>query len=242
LRLSDYLQILDTISPFELQESWDNSGLQVGDPHQEIKQVFVAIDLDRELIASLPEGALLITHHPLIFSPLRVVDFSTYPGNLIGELIRKSIALVALHTNFDKSHLNSYVAREILGMEEIECRDFICYFDLSISFERALNWVQESFQLPSLRYVEPQREIERVALTTGSGGGLIDLVEADLFLTGDLKYHDAMKASNLGLGIIDIGHFESEIHFGKALAEQLKKYKIEAIIAPVKNPLHYKGN
>jgi dinuclear metal center YbgI/SA1388 family protein len=241
LRLGEYIRILDAISPFELQESWDNSGLQVGDPHQEIEKVYVAVDVDAELIGTLPQNSLLITHHPLIFSPLKFLNATRYPDALVMELVRKGVAMVALHTNFDKTHLGPYVARRVLGAQEVECEEFVCYFEKELTFDAALEWVGEAMGLPCLRYVKGGEKIQRVALVTGSGGSFVGRVEADLLLTGDLKYHDAMKAKNLGLSVIDIGHYESEVHFAGAMAEQLKKNEIEAIIAPVKNPLSYKG-
>ena len=240
MKLFEIVQALDRISPFELQEKWDNSGLQVGDLHQEIEKVYVCIDVDEELVESLPQNSLLITHHPLIFSPLKSLEANSYPAKLLFKLIQKRVAMVAMHTNFDKTHLNAYVATKILGAKEVECEEFICYFEKGCTFEEALAWVSESLGLECLRYV-PCQKVERVALTTGSGGSLMDVVKADLFLTGDLKYHDAMKAKNLGLGVIDIGHFESERYFAEVMAEQLKKNEIEAIIAQIKNPLHYKG-
>ena len=236
MRVKEILSLLDEISPFSLQESWDNSGLQVGSFNQKIEKIFLCIDVDEELIDTLPSNSLLITHHPLIFSKLRSIEFSSYPSKLIAKLIKKDIALIAMHTNFDKTHLNRYVAKNVLQVEP-ECEEFICYFARSVDFDKALHWVSEAFGLVAPRYVRAKEQIERIALTTGSGGGLLDFVKADLFLTGDLKYHDAMKAKMLGINIIDIGHFESERYFGEALKEQLQRRGIKAIIASIKNPL-----
>ncbi len=234
-------KVLDLISPFELQEKWDNSGLNVGEWQKRIEKVYVSVDMDEELVRSLEPGSLIITHHPLIFSPIKRIDYSSYPDKILVELIKKDIAHIALHTNFDKTHLNRYVATKVLGAKGVECEGFVCYFEKKMGFEEALEWVRDSFGLQCLRFVKGPDKIEKIALTTGSGGGLIDSVKADLFLTGDLKYHDAVKAQILGLGVIDIGHFESERFFAEVMADELKKYSIEAIIAPVKNPLNYKG-
>jgi dinuclear metal center YbgI/SA1388 family protein len=241
LKLKEIVSILDSISSFELQESWDNSGVNVGDLESEIKNIYLSIDIDDELISSIEENSLVITHHPLIFSGLKSINLNSYPDRLLALMIKKSISLVAMHTNFDKTHLNRYVAREVLGAREIECRDFICYFNKSMSLLEALSWVKERFNLGFLKYVDSGKDIKRVALTTGSGGGLLDFVEAELFLTGDLKYHDAMKAKMMGINVIDIGHYESEAFFAEILADELKKYSIEVIIARVENPLKYKG-
>ena len=80
MKLSEVYTLLDTLSPFELQESWDNSGLIVGDFTQEIKTVVLSIDLDEELIKSLDEGTLIVTHHPLIFGGLKQLQFNQYPA------------------------------------------------------------------------------------------------------------------------------------------------------------------
>ncbi len=236
MKLKHIYEILDEISPFALQEKWDNSGLQVGDWEREVERIYIGIDLDSALIDTIPPGSLIITHHPLIFGKLTSIEYGSYPAKLLVQLIKKDIAHIAMHTNFDKTHLNSYVAQEVLGVE-CEGEEFICYFDKEFTFQEALAWVRERFGLTCPRYVPTSKKIERVALTTGSGGSLLDMVEADLFLTGDLKYHDAMKAKELGIGVIDIGHFESERYFGNALQEQLKKRDIQAIIATIKNPL-----
>ncbi len=236
MKLKAIMAILDEISPFELQEKWDNSGLQVGDLGMEIEDIYVCVDLDEDLIETLPPKSLIITHHPLIFSRLTALEYSSYPAKLLVKMIKKDIAHVAMHTNFDKTHLNAYVARKVLEVEP-ECEDFICYFTKSMRFEEALAWVSKRFDLQCPRYVKGKEKIERIALTTGSGGSLLDMLKADLYLTGDLKYHDAMKAQEIGLSIIDIGHFESERYFGEALGEQLQKRAIKAIIASIKNPL-----
>ncbi len=236
MKLRELYAILDEISPFALQEKWDNSGLQVGDWEREIERIYVCIDIDSELIDATPPGSLLITHHPLIFGALTQIEYNSYPAKLLVQMIKKDIAHIAMHTNFDKTHLNRYVAKEILGVD-CDSEEFICYFGKELSFEEALAWVRERFGLACPRYVPTAKKIRRIALTTGSGGSLLDMVEADLFLTGDLKYHDAMKAKELGIGVIDIGHFESERYFGNALEAQLKKRDIQAIIATIKNPL-----
>ncbi|BCD60813.1 MULTISPECIES: Nif3-like dinuclear metal center hexameric protein [unclassified Nitratiruptor] len=236
MKLKEIYTILDRISPFELQEKWDNSGLQVGDFDQKIEHIYLCIDLDEELIDSLPPKSLLITHHPLIFGKLTSIEYNAYPAKLLVRLIKKDIALISMHTNFDKTHLNRYVAQHVLQVEP-QCEEFICYFEREESFEAIFAWVKERFGLTCPRYVQAKENIKKIALTTGSGGGLLDMVDADLFLTGDIKYHDAMKANILGISMIDIGHFESEHYFAQCLQDELKKAQIKAIIASIKNPL-----
>ncbi len=236
MKLREVYEILDQISPFELQEEWDNSGLQVGSFNDEIKAIYLSLDISTELINSIPSNSLLITHHPLIFKKLSNLNYSSYPSNLIKKMVQKEVSLISMHTNFDKTHLNFYVAREVLGVEA-KCEGFVCLFEKKGSFEEIANWVKERFELEVVIGVKAKDSISTIALTTGSGGDLIGSFKADLFLTGDIKYHTAIKALEEGLNLIDIGHFESEKFFPNALLEQLQKHQIEAIIAKTKSPL-----
>lgn len=240
MKIREIYNILDEISPFELQESWDNSGLQVGDFENEVEKIYVSMDIDFELLETVENGSLIITHHPLIFKPLKTLNFGTYPSNLIKTMIKKDLSLIAMHTNFDKTHLNSFVAKEILGFKSAICEEFICYFDIDMSFDDFVDIVKRSFDLECVKVLKTKERIKRVALTTGAGGSLIKKIDADLFLTGDIKYHDAMEAKSVGLSLIDIEHFASERYFGEVLAKELKKNKIEAIISSTKNPFSYK--
>ena len=83
MSVEEIYKILDGISPFELQESWDNSGLLVGDWQHEVKQIVLSIDIDEELLQSLEEDTLVITHHPIIFGGLKQLQFNQYPAKLL---------------------------------------------------------------------------------------------------------------------------------------------------------------
>jgi len=236
MRLRDILDYLNELSPFELQEAWDNSGLIVGHPDREIETVVVSLDLDGSMIESAEEGALFVVHHPLIFGKLTELDFRRYPANLIEKLIRKKQSLIALHTNFDRTHLNRYVFTEILGLEPESEEPFLCEARVDWSLEELQSRLKEAFGLEVLRMVAPRERITSVALCTGSGASMMDRVEAECFLTGDIKYHDAMKAMSQGMMMVDIGHWESERFFAEILAPQLKSLPISVIISPSKNP------
>ncbi len=239
MKLSEVYTLLDTLSPFELQESWDNSGLIVGDFTQEIKTVVLSIDLDEELIESLDEGTLIVTHHPLIFGGLKQLQFNQYPAILLRRMIQKNIANIALHTNFDQTHLNAYVAQTVLGFSIVAKEGFVAYLDVNMSFHDLALHVATSFGLKQLRMVQSHDSIARAALTTGSGASLMRQIQADCFLTGDIKYHDAMEARSIGLSMLDIGHYESECYFGEILAKELKYSGLEVIISKSKNPFSY---
>ncbi len=240
MRLEEVYKVLDKLSPFEMQASWDNSGLILGSYDQEISNVVLSIDVDEALLESVEEGSLIITHHPLIFNGVKSMDFATYPSKLLAKMIEKKIANIAMHTNFDLTHLNAYVAEKVLGKAVLDRDEYVLYFDVEKSLEEFSAEVAKAFGLTHIKsVVAHDRVIKRVALCTGSGASMIGEIDADLFLTGDIKYHDAMEAKVLGLSMIDIGHFESERFFGEILAENLKNLGLTVIISSSKNPFTY---
>jgi len=236
LKLKEIYAILDKLSPFETQEKWDNSGLIVGSFEDEVKEIVLSIDLDEELIDKFSPNTLFIVHHPLIFGKLNNLDFSKYPSNLIQKLILNRQSVIAMHTNFDKSHLNSYVFSEVLKFNLDYCDEFICATNEEFKFEDLIDRVKKAFNLPLLRVVNKKDNIKGVALTTGAGASLIDLVDVDCYITGDIKYHDAIKAQNQNLMLIEVGHYESERFFANALGNLLKTLNISVIITKSKNP------
>ena len=238
MKLQEIYNHLDQVSPFELQEKWDNSGLIVGDMSREVSQIVVAVDIDEEMIESTDENTLFVVHHPLIFGGLTQLDFSKYPSNLLERMILKKQSLIAMHTNFDQTHLNKYVFEKVLGFEAESQEAFVCTVKGEWHYKELLALLKERLNLPTLKVIGKKEVINSIALTTGAGASLIDEVEADCFLTGDIKYHDAMKAMSEELMMVDIGHYESEKFFAEIILEELKVLPLLAIISNSKNPFY----
>jgi len=238
MKLQEVYDFLDKVSPFELQEKWDNSGLIMGDMDRKVSQIVLSLDVDDEMIENTQEGTLFIVHHPLIFGKLTQLDFAKYPSNLIEKMILKKQSLIAMHTNFDQTHLNKYVFEKVLGFSLERQNPFLCTTQGKWNYKELLNLIKEKLNLPTLKVIGKKETIRSIALTTGAGASLMDEVEADCFLTGDIKYHDAMKAMSEDLMMVDIGHYESERFFAEILREELKVLPILAIIANSKNPFH----
>ena len=239
MKIADIYNFLNSLSPFELQEKWDNSGLLLGDLSEDVQKVYLSIDVDEKLLDEIEENSLLITHHPIIFGGLKQLQFNQYPAHLIRKMVKKNISNIAMHTNFDQTHLNEYVAQKILGLQIVKKEGFIAYMEVDETFDDFAKHVAQAFGLLHVKCVKAHERVKTVALTTGSGASLMRSIDADCFLTGDIKYHDAMEAQTINLSMIDIGHYESEQFFGEILKTHLENLGLAVIISQSKNPFTY---
>lgn len=248
----DILEFIETLAPAYMKESWDNVGLLCGRGNKEVKKILVALDPFLPVCREAAEvGAdLLVTHHPLIFSPLKAVTEGHEPGECALFLIEKGIAAVNAHTNLDLAPggVNQVLA-EKLGLSDIEVlnpvgrdADGSPYGLLHVGnveempLEAFLPWVKAALGTPVLRYCDGGHAIRRVAVGGGScAGGLMEAVEAgcDAFVTADVKYNQFRDGEYHGLSLIDAGHFYTETPICAVLAEKLQKAfpEVEVILS-----------
>ena len=243
MKVQELLCRLQTRLPLHWAEEWDNSGLLVGNFEDEFENLYLSMDLDLDLVENLKPNSLVITHHPLIFSGLKRLNYDTYSSKILKELIKKDISLISMHTNIDKTHLNRFVVEKILNFKIENQNEFIANVKIDMSFTDLLKHLSKKLNLKNIKFVKTKDYIKTLAICTGSAMSLIDEVQADCFITGDIKYHDAMEAKARGLSLIDIRHYESENHFNilleELLEEYLKKNKLKAIITASKNPFEF---
>lgn len=240
MKIAEIYAFLNKLSPFETQADWDNSGLLLGNFDSEVEKIYLCLDLDESLIDSADENALFITHHPLIFKPLKDLANANYPKNLLKKMICKNQSLISLHTNYDLSHLNAYFTEQILGFKIAKKDEFIIYADIDMKFNELIAYLKDKIKTKIVKTSFAGKErIQRLAICTGSGGDLIEKLEADCFLSGDFKYHQALNAICNHLSLIDIGHYESESCFANSLAQDLQNLPIKVIISAFKNPFQY---
>ena len=223
-------------------EGWDNVGLLAGSKEKEVKKVFLALDVtDETLEAALSWGAdLMITHHPLIFSGMKRVVEEDFIGRRIIKLLVGDISYYAMHTNFDilgmaelSADLLQLADREVLEVtyEEKERKEGIGRvgnLPKTMTLEDCARFVKQQFVLPHVTiYGDPDREIRRAAVCTGSGKSLMKEVlkkEAQVYITGDVDYHTAMDAVAQGVCIIDAGHYGIEHIFIEYMEQYLKEH------------------
>jgi dinuclear metal center YbgI/SA1388 family protein len=239
-KINDIYDTLNTISPFELQGKWDNSGLLVGNMSDTFDTVCLTIDIDDELLESLPKGALIISHHPLIFDPIVRLNYHDMQSRFLYKMIKKDIKLISMHSNFDKTHLNKHLCENILDFRGKQKDDYLYETNIDMDFEKLLNHVATKLKKKSLKFVKTKQNIKNITIICGSGASFLKNISTDCLLTGDIKYHDQMAAKAMGIGLIDIGHFESERHFGELIFANLQDYlkhkEIKVIIPNISNP------
>ncbi len=237
--VKEVLEVLERLSPFELQESWDNSGLNVGSENHEFSQIIACLEITLKIALNAPKNALIITHHPLIFKPLKTLNDETYPGNILKILIQKNISVISMHTNFDRTHLNKHFASALLGFDGlIEKGLMLVKENANMEFDALVKKIKSSLGVGSLACVKSSPIIKDLAFVCGSGASMLYSLKAQSCLvTGDVKYHDAMIAQSLGISLIDATHYYSERDFALIMAEILHSFNYLVTIENFKNPL-----
>ena len=258
MKVREVTAVIEAFAPLSLQESYDNSGLIVGRPDDEVHKALLAVDVTEEVLAeAVAEGCdMVITHHPIVFHPMKRFNSASVTERCVEEAIRRGIVLYAAHTNLDSAPQGmSWRVAEMLGLENLEVLQatndsgagFGVVGDLThaVPSEVYMQRVMECFGVKALRHsdiVKP--EVSRVAVCTGAGASLIDAAResgADLYLTADLKYNDFMRHENRII-LADMGHFESEYCAIQILFDILSKNLcIFAVRKSVcsRNPVNY---
>ena len=239
--VADILKYIESFAPPYMKESWDNVGLLCGSRSTPVTKVLVALDPFEHVCDEAAQwGAeLIVTHHPIIFQPLKSVTDSTSIGRSILKLCRYGIAAINAHTNLDctPGGVNDVLA-ETLGLTEIQVispngtnEEGLPYGLLRCgnvpqqSLEDFLPQVKTALHCDGLRYVDGGKPVRKVAVGGGScAGAMLEALDADCdtFVTADVKYNQFWDAKELGLNLIDAGHFYTENPVVAVLAEKLQ--------------------
>ena len=237
MKVKDIVKVIEEFAPLSIQEGWDNSGLCVGSPEDEVTSVLFALDCTPALVDEAIEcGAdMIITHHPLIFSGLKKITPDDMIGAAVIKAIKAGISIYAAHTNADKviEGVSGAMAAK-LGLQNVSILDedgegtglgVVGDLPQPMTSDQTLALVKEKFGLKVVKSSAPvQTMISRVAMCGGSGGSLIGAAKksgAQLYISGDISYHNFFTPE--GFMIMDIGHYESEIEIVDILFSLIKK-------------------
>lgn len=218
-----------------MPEDWDNSGIQIRTDKEEIERVLVCLEVTPEVVreAMELETDLIIAHHPLIFGGVEHLNTEDVHEKMILDLVAAGIDVYAAHITFDKAPLgNSFFLADLLGFD-----DLVQVEDLPLVVGR----LQPSMTLGELflhtadmmdlrpgqirAAGDRSQQIYRAAVCTGAGSEFMEEALAagcQVLITGDVKYHEAMRAKELGIGVIDAGHYGTEKYFAENFAAQLR--------------------
>lgn len=231
MKVGEILDFINKLAPWDYAETWDNVGLMVGSRHNGVKKVLLCMDVTSRVIREAIdcEAELIVSHHPFLFSKLGKLDFDTIKGQQIQTLVTKDISVISAHTNLDVAAggVNDTLA-ETIGLNGL--RALKTYVpqgydqDLGLGrtgtlenetdFNEFIDNIKKSLNITNLRVIGAHPDkVKKVAVFCGSFDVELDYLRSlgqDVLITGDLKYHTALDAREMGLCIVDVGHFASE--------------------------------
>lgn len=241
-KVKDFYGYLNSIAPFETQEDWDNSGMLVGDMDAEVKKAAVVLDITHEEIkkAKAIGADLIISHHPVIFNPIKSVTRGSVPY----ELVASSINALCCHTPLDIADggTNDSLAK-LLGIEVTRTEDPILRLGTvePTTAENLAGKIAKTLNT-KVRYADAGKTIKKIAICTGAGCSLIEAAgEIDAFITGDASHHNFLDCIQAGITLIAAGHYETEIVVVPVLVKKLQAQfpDIEIIDIKQENPIKF---
>lgn len=237
MKISEVIKITDEICPPDLAEEWDNCGWQIKCGDGEVTGVLTVLEVTGAVIdEAVKRGAnLIITHHPMIFQGIKSIDVNTVLGNYIIRLINNGISVYSCHTDFDKVEggNNDYIG-EALELTDVRClgdgftrvgniKGDMTASEFAAFVCRKLNLSERSVRICG----DPGKCVKKAGWCSGAGADFADAAAAagcDVFVTGDVKYHEAREAAEAGrIVVIDAGHFGTEASFGENMAVKLSE-------------------
>lgn len=245
-KVSDIIGFMENWAKPEEQESWDNSGFQLM-LDNETDKIILSLDITDEVIdyAINNKANLIISHHPMIMGGIKNIDIRTYKGLNLIKAIKNDISIYSAHTSLDVAYggVNDTIAK-ILGLNKQQPLakmdnginiGIVGELEKSYTSEEIETQIKDKFQISYInKYGRKNDNIKKIALCGGSGAEFIkDAIEndIDLYITGDIKHHDAQYGYEEGLYIFDISHYESERPVLNTIKSKLKeKFNLEIIL------------
>ena len=250
----EIMNIIEETYPKHAALEWDNVGLLVGRTGKEVKKVYIALDATDEVIdEAIACGAdMLLTHHPMLFAPMKKITDEHFIGSRVVKLLQHDISYYAMHTNYDvlgmadlsakMLGLEDTVVLEITNAEQNEGVGRVGNLCESMTLEMCCELVKKQFHLPNVKlFGDKNAVVKRAAISPGSGKHMSSVAlknQAEVLITGDIDHHEGIDAVAQGLAIIDAGHYGLEAIFVNDMASYLEQYveDVEVVTAKTTHP------
>ena len=239
--VKDVFEHINAAAPFKDQESYDNSGLNIGRMDEEVTTVLTALDATADVVSDAERlGAqLIVTHHPVIFDPIKQIELHSVQG----RLARAGISLIAAHTSFDSAVMNDILCERLGLVPEKPLRVDngvpIGYFcsNVELSPAELAERIASALGNTCIRFNDMGGVVRKAAVCSGSGGSFLpDVIaeKADCLITGDVKHNVFVDAFNAGVTVIDAGHYHTEVIFCEYMQKSLSEAfpELNVITAP----------
>jgi len=243
LKVKDIVKLMNELAPVSLAFSWDNCGLLAGSEKWAVKKILFALDITLEVVdeAIALNAELIISHHPLIFKPLTAITDATMEGEILIKILEHKIAIYAAHTSLDAAEngVNDVLCKlldlkNVIGLDKYTSSDGLSVVscgrvgELSseMTFQAFCDFAQEKINTPNIRCCgDNNRSVKKIAICGGAGDSLSEdaiSAAADVFLSGELKYHTALKLKEKNICFVEAGHYYTECPVLKELITNLQ--------------------
>ncbi|MCL2664962.1 MAG: Nif3-like dinuclear metal center hexameric protein [Defluviitaleaceae bacterium] len=226
--------LMDAWAPQETAESWDNTGLLVGDMRREARRVLTALDAGEAVLGEAVRGGydLLVVHHPLMYTPINKITADDPLGKKLLTLIENKIGLFAAHTNLDVAEGGTNdMLFDLLGLTAKEpfdgCAGCAGLLQKPVALSELALHLKNLLNLPYINFSgRPEKLLRKAGVCAGDAsnpryGRAALSLGCDVYITGDMRYHNAQEIIETGLAVIDVTHYASEIPIARAMAARI---------------------
>lgn len=238
-KISQIISLIEDFAPLNTAQAWDNSGWQVNLGMEDAKKIMTTLTVTEDVVnQAIKEGCdFILSHHPVFFDPIKKIE-----DKFILDAIQNNIQIYSAHTNLDIANGGtSDILAKMAGFNKIEIvNDFVRSFTFNkeVRLGDFISKLKNDLKLKNVNLIN-NKDIETLktaAFCAGSGGSFISSIKnskIDIYITGDVKYHEAIEAGSLI--VLDIGHFESEKYVTDIFKHILRKINVEVVAADEKN-------
>ncbi|BDR56500.1 Nif3-like dinuclear metal center hexameric protein [Xylocopilactobacillus apis] len=238
IRLSNLMDFLEEKYPLNDAMTWDHVGLQIGDPTRVVKKVFTTLDVTPSVVDHAVKNGFdtIVSHHPLLFHSIQSMNLTIPRNEMYQKIIKNNLNVYSMHTNFDvgTNGMNDGLA-EMLGLTNVEgicpvktkqgVKSIGRMGDTQLTVDEIVEKFKSRLKIKMIRLLSNYKPVRKVGIVGGAGAEFITPAfnsGVDLFITGDVKYHDFLDAQIAGYAVLDVGHVAEKI-FAERMAIMINK-------------------